>query len=176
MTRWNNPSCFVSWRGCFVGVLLILLIVLSILRLGCVRFFGFFVDGAVINAPGSFDVNMVIGLPCDESEARLMTSIVLLLWNWMVSSWSLDECDSCLCRCFAFACLLCARAASLDFSRNRLFSFVFVLSVGSFSFVVVCACLVPAFPVGRMVLVSLVGVFGCCCLSFRVFPVGMSVL
>ena len=69
----------VSWFDFVVMELLILLTNLSILRLMRSGLLGFFVAGVLMNTPGSFEVNVVAELPCDESAARLMTSIDLFL-------------------------------------------------------------------------------------------------
>ena len=88
----------ISWRGCFVGDFVIRLIILIILRLLCSGYFKFFLAGVLMNAVGLFEVYIVTGLPCDESDAELIISIDSFEWNWDVSNWTNDEWDDCHCR------------------------------------------------------------------------------
>ena len=78
-----------------------------------------------------------------------MTPIdMLLLWNWVVFNWTLDEWESCLCCCFAFASLRCARAVSLDF-----FSKTLVIGCVHFvgcAFLSCCCCFVSLLPCLRL--------------------------
>ena len=105
-----------------------------------------------------------------------MSSIDCLLWNWVVSSWTLDDCDSCHYRWFAFTNLVCARAAWISFGIC-LFSFELAYLVELFSFGDVdCVCLLPTFRVGKMVQLCLFEGVGFCCLGFQVFPIGWNML
>ena len=72
-------NCSVSMSVFFVGELLILFIFLSKFLLMRAGLLGCFVAGVLTNFAWSFDVKTVIGLPCEESDARFLTSTDLLL-------------------------------------------------------------------------------------------------
>ena len=72
--------------GVFLGELVILLIILSIFASLFVGLLSLLFGGAYMNALGLSEVKNCNGLPLDESEARLITSIDLSLCSRLVSS------------------------------------------------------------------------------------------
>ena len=90
-----------------------------------------------INMFGSVEVNIVNGLPWEESTARLMTSTDSLLQSLVVSSCTRGEISLSLYLWLAFSNLDCARAAFFERCSNSFLVF-FVRFVGAVPFLLVC--------------------------------------
>ena len=106
----------------FFGEWVMRWMILSIFLFTCS--WDFFLAGVDMKAVGSFEVNIFIGLPCEESEIRLITSIDLFCSNFEVSSWILGELEILRWCSFALFNFDWAIAASFDFLSKSLLGFV----------------------------------------------------
>ena len=84
----------------------------------------FFLAGVDMKAVGSSEVKIFIGLPCEESEIKLITPIDLFCSSFDVSIWILGELEIWRWRSFALFSFDWAIAASFDFLSKSLLGFV----------------------------------------------------
>ena len=107
---------------CFFGEWVMRWMILSIFLFTCS--WDFFLAGVVMKAVGSSEVKIFIGLPCEESEIKLITSIDLFCSSFDVSIWILEELEIWRWRSFALFSFDWAIAASFDFLSKSLLGFV----------------------------------------------------
>ena len=113
-----------KWFPCFVLPLLVFVVVASA-HCSSSLFFGRFCSfdfllgpGWIMKFFGEFEVTMVIGLCCGESDTRFIASTVSELLH---ESWSVlinDDFFFCCCRLLACSSFVCARAACFDLISN----------------------------------------------------------
>ena len=113
---------FSSLFCCFFGEWVMRWMIFSIFLFTCS--WDFFLAGVDMKAVGSSEKNIFIGLPCEESEIRLITSMDLFCSNFQVSIWILGELVILRWRSFALFSFDWAIAASFDFLSKSLLGFV----------------------------------------------------